>query len=66
MVFEDNEVELDDEKVTVYAKRSDVYMNNQQSLFKCGCCVEASGSGGNKAHWEVADDHIVEETKYSY
>ena len=52
---------MDDKKLILHAKRSDVYMNEKKTFIKGGYSVEVVGSDGKKFLWEVVDDDVVEE-----
>ena len=61
MVFEQNEVGIDNKKALVHANRWDVYMREKMSLSNVGYYVKVSDSDGNNIIFEVVDDHVVQE-----
>ena len=64
--FDDNKVGMDDKEVVLHDKRWYVYMYEKLLLLNGGYSVEVSGSYRKKLHWEVIDDHVVEEPKDNY
>ena len=60
MVFEDNDVGVDDAKTLAHAKMWDVYVNEKEKLVKGGYLVEFFIHDNKKVLWIVVNDHFVE------
>ena len=61
MVFEDNDVGVDNAKALMNVKRWDIYVNENANIVKGGYLVEVVGHDKKEVIWEVVDDHMVEE-----
>ena len=61
MVFEYNDVGVDDAKVLLHAKRWYLYVNEKEELVKCGYLVGVVGHDKKRVIWEVVGYHVVEE-----
>ena len=61
MVFEYNDVGVDDAKALLHAKRWDVYVNEKEKLVKGAYLVEVVGHDKKKVLWEVIGDNVLEE-----
>ena len=59
MVFGDNDGGLDDAKALIYAKRWDVYVNENEKLVNGGYLVEVFGRDGKKVLWGVMNNIVV-------
>ena len=63
VVFEDKRGGIDDEKALLHAKIWYLYMCNKILLIRDCYYVEVSGYDGKKVFCEVADNHVIEDSK---
>ena len=61
MMFEENDVGVDDAKALLHAKRWYIYVNYKGNLVQGGYSVEVVGHDRKKVLWEVVNDNVVEE-----